>query len=156
MVPHWVLALGTVLHGVGSDTDQSLSFKFPELPADELLVVRIQGLELPSPVDGITQPGHNLTVLTAEIFHDVVGISEPAQFLIRYFMYVFINIESPGVLSFYTLGYANYGRPGYVPSHWEKDIIALHPLESGVNIRYGIGSSMTHVHGPTGVGIGHG
>ena len=156
MVPYRVLAFGTVLHRVSSDTDQSLFFQFPELPADELLVVGIQGFELPSPVDGIAQPGHHLPVLAAEVLHNVMGISETVQFFIRHFVHVFIDIQGPGILSFYPLGNSYYRCTGYVPSHGEKNVISLHPLESGVNIGYGVGSSVTHVHGPAGVGIGHG
>ena len=122
-------AAGAPVHGHGCLIGQALLEHLEEDPLGPLVVVRVRGVDLPVPVEGVAQHAE----LLAEVLHVVVG--------------------DLGGVDVVFHGVVFRGQAEGVVADGEEDVIALHPLLPADDVHGGEGPGVAHMEALAG-GVG--
>ncbi len=156
VLAYWVAAVGTPANGVAPLGDVAPLPELGELPLYELVVVWVDGRELPPPVDAEAHPLHPCLDLLGEIRRHTDRGLKLVQVLLWDVIDVEEGVDEVRVLLLKPLDHGDDRRPREVPSHREEDVVAPHPPVPGVYVGQGVGPAVADVLRRVGVRVGDG
>ncbi len=126
------------------------------LPLNELAVGRLDGCELPPPVDGVADALHGSLGHAPEINHDLFRRVQSLQLILGYAVKLCVNSPDQRVAVDYQLGEADDWRPGGVEGHGEEDVLPTHTPKARHSIADGESPCVSGVQVAVEIRIGNG